>query len=285
MSAREERAAPTDSSGKKHGFDKFIDDQLVTLIKSIRVFNNEDCSFIGLFQHENKRAPNREEMLEYLDEENIYEKYPYGLCHYSPYYHLLGGDRGCLGCDPFNEYRDADLNYDLNSPENCELHFEKERIQREEEEERRQQKRDARKKFEHVGKIGAQTLREGDCPVLFEGMNRLEISKICGHGLSQEAREQLPNSKCPICQIPDAFRKDNIVELPTQQGKIKRVADDLSSLGERTGIIGKFADRIGLGGKKTRRRKHKKSVKKNKTKRTSTKAKAKKSRKNKTKRK
>jgi hypothetical protein len=175
-----------------------------------------------------------------------------------------------------------------------------ERIQREREEvrqealrrkeEERQVKRAEREKFEHVGKIGAQTLREGECPVFFEGMNTLEISKVCGHGLSREAREKLPNSKCPICQRPGTFTRSNTVELPTQQGKIRRVAGKLSRLSKRPGVLGKLVDRFGLGGKKTRRRKHKKSAKKNKIKRasrnTKTKVKkVKKGRKNKTKRK
>ena len=175
---------------------------------------------------------------------------------------------------------------------------ERERIQRKREEVRqealkrkkkeRRKKRAERKKFEHVGKIGAQTLREGECPVLFDGMNTLEISKVCGHGVSQEARKKL--SKCPICQRPGAFTRSNTVELPTQQGKIRRVAGKLSGLSKRPGVLGKLVDRFGLGGKKTRRRKHKKSAKKNKIKRASRKTKTKvkkvkKGRKNKTRRK
>ena len=162
----------------------------------------------------------------------------------------------------------------------------RERLQ--EEERKREEEKQKRKKREediikNIPKIMEQTLREGECPVLFEGVNELEISNKCGHGLSKEAREQLTYSKCPMCQIPDAFHEDNTETHYTSQGKIKRVADNLSSLaerkGRRTGIFGQFADSIGLGGKKTRRRRR--QNKKGKTKRATRKTKSKKSRKNK----
>ena len=280
--------------GKKHDFDDLTYDELVTLIKSIRAFNDEDCSFIGLFQHENKRAPNEEEMLKYLDDEKIYEddKYLHLFCGYPPYKHLLGGNPGCTGCDHFNEHREFEPRYNISSPEeNCEERSkqlkEEEQRKRKEEEQRKRKEEEERKRKENVPKIKEQTLREGECPVLFEGVDKLEISNLCGHGLSKEAREQLTYSKCPMCQIPGAFSKGNTETHYTSQGKIKRVADNLSSLaerkGRRTGIFGQFADSIGLGGKKTRRRRR--QNKKGKTKRATRKTKSKKSRKNKSKRK
>ena len=156
-------------------------------------------------------------------------------------------------------------------------------------------KRQRRAEHEAAGRIGAQTLDQGYCPIMLDYVDKMVISKKCGHGMGVEAWENRQNDVCPICRKENVFTIGNTVTLPTKQGKEKLVAAqavkakqakkaaESKPAGKRSGVLGKFADRLGLGGKKTRRRKHKKSAKKNKTKRTRTKVK--KDRKNKTKRK
>ena len=301
-------AATEGSSGKNHQFDHLADDELVTLIKSIRVFNNEDCSFIGLFNYEKGRDPNRKEMLDYLDKEKIYQNY---LCDSDPKQHLLGGNPGCTNCDDYNEFRDFEPEYDIDSPEKCELHFKNERIRREIEEQRKveeeqrkvkeeeqrkreeeQRKREEEEEEERVANIKVETLRRGHCPVEADTVDELIIGK-CGHGISKEGREGMLKQankdpimrgnvdNCPECGQKNAFRGNTETHL-TSQGKEKRAKRariiELCKKGVLTAAAcaaAAVAAPYFTGGKKTRRRKHKKSAKKNKTKHATTKTKTK----------
>ena len=296
---------------KTHRFDHLNDDELVILIKSIRVFKNRYCSFIGLFNYENERYPNREEMLDYLDKETNNEE----ICDRDPKQHVLGGDPSCTNCQHYNEYIDFEPAYNLDSPEECELHFETERIQREreereeeqrkveeeqrkvKEEEKRKREEEQRKvKEERVANIKVKTLSRGHCPVEADIVDELIIGK-CGHGISKEGREGMIKQSnedpimrgnvdnCPECGQKNAFRGNTETQL-TSQGEKKREKRariiELCKKGMLTagacaaaaaGAAAAFP--YFTGGKKTRRRKHKKSAKKNKIKRATTKIKTK----------
>ena len=179
-----------------------------------------------------------------------------------------------------------------------------EKKRKREEEQRKVEEEEQRKREEEQSESQRETmkakyLKEGMCPVSWDQMDYLEISKVCGHGVSPKTLEQSINSKCPVCRRPDAFREGNTELLPTQQGEKKRARIiELCKKGMLTaGACAAAAAGAAAalpyftGGKKTRRRKHKKSAKKNKTKHATTKTKAntktktkvKKGRKNKTK--
>ena len=169
----------------------------------------------------------------------------------------------------------------------------RERLQEEEKRKKREEDR-----IKNIPKIKEETLRRGYCPITFETVDEMVVSKLCGHGISKEGREGMleqPYNKytCPLCKQENAFSKGNTETHYTSQGKEKRRARiiELCKKGVLTAgacAAAAVAAPYFTGGKKTRRRKHKKSAKTNKTKRARTKrarTKVKKDRKNKTKRK